>query len=71
MSAAKIALKHVEAALAEARAEGADADATARYMLGAIVHKYLEYRSLEDVRAELRFVAENCDPDADYMFMRP
>jgi hypothetical protein len=34
-------------------------------MLGAIVHKYLEYRTLQDVRAELQFVVENCDPDAD------
>ena len=50
---------------------GFDPDATARYMLGAIVRKYLEYRPIQDVRAELEFVAENCDPDTDYMFMRP
>ncbi|MGZ5826972.1 MAG: hypothetical protein ACXWJW_00400 [Xanthobacteraceae bacterium] len=57
--------------MAEAKAGGFDADATARYMLGAIVQKYLEYRTVKDVRAELQFVAENCDPDTDYMFMRP
>ncbi len=71
MSAAQIAQRHVEEALAEAKAGGFDADATARYMLGAIVQKYLEYRTLKDVRAELQFVAENCDPDTDYTFMRP
>lgn len=71
MSAAKIAQQHVDQALAEAKAGGFDPDATARYMLGAIVRKYLEYRPVRDVRAELEFVAENCDPDTDYMFMRP
>ena len=71
MSAAKIAQHHVDQALAEAKAGGFDTDATARYMLGAIVQKYLQYRSIQDVRAELQFVAENCDPDTDYMFMRP
>jgi hypothetical protein len=71
MSAAKIAQQHVDQALAEAKAGGFDLDATARYMLGAIVRKYLEYRPIQDVRAELEFVAENCDPDTDYMFMRP
>ena len=71
MSAAKIAQQHVDQALAEAKAGGFDLDATSRYMLGAIVRKYLEYRPIQDVRAELEFVAENCDPDTDYMFMRP
>jgi hypothetical protein len=71
MSAAKIAQQHVDQALTEAKAGGFDLDATARYMLGAIVRKYLEYRPIQDVRAELEFVAENCDPDTDYMFMRP
>jgi hypothetical protein len=71
MSAAAIAQQHVERALAEARQEGADPDATARYMLGCIVQKYLAYRSIGDVRAELQFITDNCDPDTDYVFMRP
>ena len=33
--------------------------------------KYLENRAISDVQSELRFVAENCDPDTDFMFMRP
>ena len=27
--------------------------------------------SVSDVQSELRFVADNCDPDTDFMFMRP
>lgn len=71
MSAAKIAKFHLDAALSEAQAAGYDVDATARYMLSLVVQKYLEYRSVKDVRSELQFVAENCDPETDYMFMRP
>ncbi len=71
MSASAIAKQHLEQALSEAKAAGFDADGTARYMLGWVVAKYLEYRPVADVRAELQFVAENCDPDTDYVFMRP
>lgn len=71
MNAASIAQRHLDEALREAKEGGFDVDATARYMLGAIVQKYLEYRSLKDVRAELQFVSDNCDPDTDYTLMRP
>ncbi len=71
MSAAAIAKRHLDAAIAEAIAAGDDAEATCRYLLNAVVEKYLERRSVADVRAELQFVAENCDPDTDFMFMRP
>jgi hypothetical protein len=36
-----------------------------------VVAKYLETREVVDVQSELRFVAENCDPGTDFMFMRP
>jgi hypothetical protein len=36
-----------------------------------VVAKYLESRPLADVQSELRFVADNCDPDTDFAFMRP
>jgi hypothetical protein len=71
MSVAEIAKRHVSAAIAEAEAEGQDADKICRALMGLIVAKYLETRSVKDVQAELRFVAENCDPDTDHMFMRP
>jgi hypothetical protein len=40
-------------------------------MLGLVVSKYLESRGVSDVQSELHFVAENCDPETDFMFMRP
>ena len=48
-----------------------DHDAVCRAMLGLVVAKYLESREVSDVQSELRFVADNCDPDTDFMFMRP
>jgi hypothetical protein len=71
MSASAIAKRHLEQAISEAKDAGFDADAVARYMLGWVVSKYLEYRPVEDVRSELQFVADNCDPDTDFVFMRP
>jgi hypothetical protein len=71
MSGASIAEKHFKAAIAEASAESVDADAMCRSMMGLIVAQYLQTRSVADVQSELRFVADNCDPDADFAFMRP
>ena len=71
MSGFDIAKRHFEAAIAEASAADYDTDATARYMLGLVVAKYLETRSVQDVRGELAFLAENCDPETDFVFMRP
>lgn len=71
MSAANVAKQHLNAALAEARAKHYDADAVLRGMLGLVVTKYLETRTVHDVQTELRFVADNCDPDTDHAFMRP
>jgi hypothetical protein len=71
MSPTSIARSHLAAALAEAEASGANADALARAMLSQVIAKFLEYRSVADVKAELLAAAENCDPDTDYPFMRP
>jgi len=71
MSAANIARRHFGAAIVEAVAAGHDPDALARQMLGLVVSKYLENRPVDDVRSELIFVAENCDPDTEFVFMRP
>jgi hypothetical protein len=57
--------------MAEATAEGQDSDGLCRAMLGLVVAKYLETRGIADVQSELHFVADNCDPDADFAFMRP
>jgi len=71
MSANDIAKRHFDAAMADAKAAGEDVDATARALLNLVVAKFLEYRSVKDVRSELTFIADNCDPDTDFEFMRP
>jgi hypothetical protein len=71
MSATEIAERHFSAAMAEAERSGAGHDAVCRALLSLVVAKYLESRQLADVQSELRFVADNCDPDTDFMFMRP
>jgi len=71
MSATMIARRHFEEALAEAEKSRAGRDAVARAMLSQVIAKFLEYRTVADVRAELAAAAENCDPDTDYPFMRP
>lgn len=71
MSAAEIADRHFSAALVETRAAGLDDDSVCRALLGLVVAKYLETRVVSDVQSELRFVADNCDPDTDFAFMRP
>ena len=70
-SASEIASRHFAAALAEAKTAGLDDDGVCRSLLGLIVAKYLETRSVSDVQSELHFLADNCDPDADFAFMRP
>ena len=71
MSATEIATRHFSAAIAEAETAGQGHDSVCRSLLGLIVAKYLESRAVSDVQSELRFVADNCDPDTDFMFMRP
>jgi hypothetical protein len=71
MSVSEIAQRHFAAALKEADAAGVDHDGLCRSLLGLIVSKYLATRGVADVQSELRFVADNCDPETDFMFMRP
>jgi len=71
MKASRIAQKHFEAAILEAEASNIDSETLCRYILSLVVAKYLEKRSVADVRAELIGSAENCDPATDYVFMRP
>jgi len=66
-----IANIHFAAAISEAEANGANLDGVCRSLLGLIVSKYLESRTVEDVRSELHFIADNCSPETDFMFMRP
>jgi len=71
MSATEIAKQHFARAVAEAEAAGLGHDSVCRALLGLVVSKYLESRSVADVQSELRFLADNCDPETDFAFMRP
>lgn len=71
MTSGAIARYHLDAAVADAGAAGIEPDVLCRSLLGLIVSKYLETRSVADVQSELRFIAENCDPGTDHIFMRP
>ena len=71
VSAYQIAKAHFEAAMSDADACRQGQDAVARALLDFVVRKYLESRTVADVRSELSFVAENCDPETDFVFMRP
>jgi hypothetical protein len=71
MNAGQIARFHFAAAMAQAAAEGQDADAVGRTLLAEVVKSMLLRRSMADVRAEILAMADNIDPDTDYMFMRP
>jgi len=71
MNGFEIARKHFGAAIDDAVRAGLDPEAVARYMLSLVIAKYRETRSVADVRSELSFLADNCDPDTDYVFMRP
>ncbi len=71
MSAYGLAKIHFEAAMQDAHDKGVDPDTVARYMLDLVIAQYLATRPLGDVRAELRFAADNCSPAADFTFIRP
>ena len=71
MSGFDLARKHFDAAMKEAKEQGLGEDAIARNFLNLVISKYLETRVVKDVQSELRFVADNCDPDTDFEFMRP
>lgn len=71
MSVSEIAQRHFAAAMKETEATGLDHDGLCRALLGLLVSEYLKTRDVADVQSELRFVADNCDPDTDFMFMRP
>lgn len=71
MNASDIAQRHFSAAVDEAETSGVGYEPVCRALLNLVISKYLETRSIADIQAELRFIAENCDPDTDFAFMRP
>lgn len=70
-SAREVATKHIDALMEETNELKLSRDAVARIMLEKVISIYREERELTDISAELISAAENLDPDADFMFMRP
>jgi len=63
--------KHLAALRGEAQALGVPQDVLGRRVLAEVLSLWLEGRSWQDVASELRYTAENLDPDTDFEFMRP
>ena len=63
--------RHVEALIEAAAAAGVPADVAARLLLQEVVEIWKRDRPLDDISSELKFVADNLDPDTDFEFMRP
>ena len=63
--------RHVEALIEAAATAGVPADVAARLLLQEVVEIWKRNRSLDDISSELKFVADNLDPDTDFEFMRP
>jgi hypothetical protein len=55
----------------EADAANLSADVLGRALINEVIKVWMKHRSMDDVAAELRFTADNLDPNQDYEFMRP
>ena len=66
-----LARRHFEALLEEGSASGMSPDVMGRALFHEIVQSWLEDRLWTDVADELRFAADNLDPDTDFEFIRP
>ena len=70
-AANEIAKSHFQAMLAEAKQRGIPTDILGRALLQEVLQLWLKERSHEDVASELKFKADNLDPETDFEFMRP
>lgn len=65
------ARQEVERSLQQAQQQGHTPLMSLRALLSVVVQRQLELRSVEDLAAELLFLADNLDEERDYSFMRP
>ncbi|WP_044872152.1 hypothetical protein [Pseudomonas sp. LFM046] len=61
----------LEQSLDAAKRDGIGEELALRALLSAVVERSARLRSMEDLAQELRFLADNLDPEQDYEFMRP
>lgn len=67
----ELARRHLEALFEEAAEAQVSRDAIARALLNEILRAWVQERPWTDVADELRFTADQLEPDQDFMFMRP
>jgi hypothetical protein len=67
----ELVARHVDALMAEAAAARVPADLIGRELLTHVVRLYRTTRGWDDIAGELRFVADNVDPETEFTFMRP
>ncbi|MBD9485396.1 hypothetical protein IB229_20650 [Pseudomonas sp. PDM14] len=65
------ARQEIERSLQQAQQQGHAPLMSLRALLSVVVQRQLEVRSVDDLAAELLFLADNLDDERDYSFMRP
>jgi len=71
MNDRQLVTRHVHTLLEEADDHRIPRDSIGRLLLEAAVEIWRADRSIDDIEAELEFMAENLDPGQDYAFIRP
>lgn len=71
MSSYELVCRHVRAALEEAASHSISSDVVARCFLSEAIRLFKQYRSNDDIAAELAAAADNLDEDAPLSFIRP
>ena len=62
--------KHLDALFDEAASAGMSHDVVGRALLNEIIQVWLKDRSWKDIADELRYTADNVNPDEDFVFAR-
>jgi hypothetical protein len=57
--------------LAQAKERSVPTDILGRTLLPDVLQLWLKERSYDDGASELKFTADNLDPETDFEFMRP
>lgn len=63
--------RHFANLLEEARGLGTPDDVIGRLVLNEVIELWRQQRGIEDIAGQLKFIADNLDPDLEYEFMRP
>jgi len=71
MSPHALVVRHVAAALEEAKSQSIESDVVARCLLSEAIRLFRQGRTIEDIAAELNAAADNLDEDEPLAFIRP